>query len=196
MINDIAEDIIHNHLTDADKESIIETSTDELYLLNGYASWIRELYKLWHHKWEPDIVDGIDISPEHPDNMSYEILKRVQEKLKRPSEGFKVVGKIVRHTNGMVEFAELDQHPYIDTAISIDTVYTKSSDPRTFDDICVDHFATKMKDKLELSAKKGRGGWWTADPDVLQSQLIEHIKKGDFVDVANYCMFIDYIRNH
>lgn len=35
---------------------------------------IRNHFKMWENTWEPKIVDGIDISPEHPDNISMKLI--------------------------------------------------------------------------------------------------------------------------
>ena len=56
----------------------------------------------------------------------------------------------------------------------------------------VDAFASEMKKKLLQSLDRGKSGWddssWERK-DAL-SQLAEHIKKGDMVDVANFAAFI------
>lgn len=61
------------------------------------------------------------------------------------------------------------------------------------DDIAVDRFAELMKQKLAVSRGKGRGGW--DDPELchvsdLAQMLIEHIPKGDPVDIANFAMML------
>ncbi|WP_212285752.1 hypothetical protein [Agrobacterium tumefaciens] len=53
--------------------------------------------------------------------------------------------------------------------------------------------AAKMKNKLFLARRKGRGGW--DDPTEctnadLSRMLREHVEKGDPVDVANFCAFL------
>ena len=61
------------------------------------------------------------------------------------------------------------------------------------DDAAVDLFAAAMKAKMAASRAKGRSGWH--DPDEcpaerLNSMLVEHLAKGDPVDVANFCMML------
>lgn len=61
------------------------------------------------------------------------------------------------------------------------------------DDAAVDLFAAAMQSKMAASRAKGRSGW--NDPEDcpaerLQSMLIEHLAKGDPVDVANFCMML------
>jgi hypothetical protein len=58
------------------------------------------------------------------------------------------------------------------------------------DDKAVDSFAHVMKAKLEVSRRKGRGGWEDCDPEDLSKMLWEHMDKGDPVDVANFAMMI------
>jgi hypothetical protein len=61
------------------------------------------------------------------------------------------------------------------------------------DDLAVDRFAVMMKEKLAKARAKGRGGW--DDPgqcsiEYLSRLLVEHVAKGDPVDVANLAMMV------
>lgn len=61
------------------------------------------------------------------------------------------------------------------------------------DDLAVDRFAAAMKAKLAKKRAEGRGGW--DDPQechvvVLARMLLEHIRKGDPVDIANFAMMM------
>lgn len=61
------------------------------------------------------------------------------------------------------------------------------------DDISVDRFAEAMKAKLAEKRGEGYGGW--DDPeqchvDDLAQMLVNHIAKGDPVDIANFCMMM------
>lgn len=58
------------------------------------------------------------------------------------------------------------------------------------DNDAVANFATAMKSKMAVSRGKGRGGWLHCPVDQLQVMLTEHLKKGDPVDVANFCMML------
>ncbi len=59
------------------------------------------------------------------------------------------------------------------------------------DDEAIDHFAATMKAKMRRSReKKGRGGWQTAPSSRLTYLLLEHLEKGDPVDVANFAMML------
>ena len=58
------------------------------------------------------------------------------------------------------------------------------------DDVAVDLFTAKMKEKLKKSRAKGRSGWESCPIEHLIHGLKEHIDKGDPVDVANFAMMI------
>lgn len=58
------------------------------------------------------------------------------------------------------------------------------------DDEAIDKFAEAMKAKMRLAKSKGRGGWETCSPDKLRHEMLQHIVKGDPVDVANYAMML------
>tara|TARA_Y100001936_G_C16057677_1_gene662111 strand:+ start:1337 stop:1660 length:324 start_codon:yes stop_codon:yes gene_type:complete len=49
-----------------------------------------------------------------------------------------------------------------------------------------------MCEKLALSRKKGRGGWWQSEcsTELLKDMLKEHIEKGDMRDVLNLAAMI------
>lgn len=50
-----------------------------------------------------------------------------------------------------------------------------------------------MMDKLAKKRSQGRGGWEDAAQCTVESlcvQLVEHVKKGDPVDIAIFCMMI------
>lgn len=57
----------------------------------------------------------------------------------------------------------------------------------------VDNFAEKMKQKMQISAEKGRSGWDNPKEcsiEFLSALLVDHVFKGDPVDVANLAMMI------
>ena len=62
-----------------------------------------------------------------------------------------------------------------------------------FDNKAVDHFAKAMKRKMATSRKKGRSGWddpKKCPPERLAQMLIDHLEKGDPVDVGNFSMML------
>lgn len=61
------------------------------------------------------------------------------------------------------------------------------------DDIAVDKFAVAMKDKMAVSRTKGRGGWENPEEcgiEDLACMLVQHVEKGDPVDIGNFCMMV------
>lgn len=61
------------------------------------------------------------------------------------------------------------------------------------DQLAVRKFAAAMEAKMAVSRAKGRSGW--NDPEKcpaghLAAMLLEHLQKGDPVDVANFCMML------
>lgn len=66
-------------------------------------------------------------------------------------------------------------------------------DEKHIDDFAVDQFACFMKEKMKKSRQKGRGGWsqpLQCSGEHLAKLLIEHVKKGDLVDIANFAMML------
>ena len=39
--------------------------------------WIRNKYYLWNFHWDPEVRDGVDYSPQHPDSISRLIIEEV-----------------------------------------------------------------------------------------------------------------------
>lgn len=61
------------------------------------------------------------------------------------------------------------------------------------DDIAVDRFAVAMKEKLAKKRAEGRGGWDSHEEcsaEYLSYLLVQHIRKGDPLDVGNLAMML------
>lgn len=60
------------------------------------------------------------------------------------------------------------------------------------DALLVERAAEAMTKKLALCRSKGRGGWGgtTCRNSVLRLMLVEHVEKGDMVDVLNLAAMI------
>lgn len=57
----------------------------------------------------------------------------------------------------------------------------------------VDRFAIAMKTKLDRKRLEGRRGWndhTVCSTQDLAAMLVEHVIKGDPVDIANFCMML------
>ncbi len=73
------------------------------------------------------------------------------------------------------------------------------------DEAGVERFAQAMRVKLSKKRIEGRHGWnlthgsdgseWGCTVRDLETALQQHLKKGDVVDVANFCMMIWNRRN-
>ena len=77
------------------------------------------------------------------------------------------------------------------------TPITAISDSRKADLEGVRRFTLAMQRKLAYKRRQGRYGWnttvasgWGCSVANLQRMLLQHIKKGDPVDLANFCMMI------
>lgn len=60
------------------------------------------------------------------------------------------------------------------------------------DDDAVDAFAAAMKAKLAKKRAEGYGGWEqpSTPPERLAQLLLDHLKKGDPVDIGNFAMML------
>ena len=57
----------------------------------------------------------------------------------------------------------------------------------------IERFTIAMRDKLNRKRKAGRGGWNKPDEcsvEYLRELMLEHMSKGDPIDIANLCMMI------
>ena len=50
---------------------------DLISLHHGMGTWIRNNYNLWEIPWTPEIREGVDYSPEHPDAISQTIIEEL-----------------------------------------------------------------------------------------------------------------------
>ena len=58
------------------------------------------------------------------------------------------------------------------------------------DNEAVDKLAQAMKNKLAKKREQGYHGWETCKHGDLVQLLINHVDKGDPIDVANFCAFL------
>lgn len=47
---------------------------------------IRNGFKLWETSWKPVISNGVDVSPEHPDQISHRVVEEVWETMRQEVE--------------------------------------------------------------------------------------------------------------
>lgn len=63
------------------KQEFIESDRLTTYH-NSLGRNIRNDFKLWETDWKPMMVDGIDRSVDHPDQVSMRVIEEVQRRLK------------------------------------------------------------------------------------------------------------------
>lgn len=64
--------------TAEDQQRFINTPEENIILYhNTLGRRIRNHFDLWKYTWEPNLKNGIDFSPNHPDAISIEVIKIV-----------------------------------------------------------------------------------------------------------------------
>jgi len=61
-------------------EFLSNKKEDLIQYHSSTGRFIRNHYRLWEKKWEPEMVDGSDHSPHHPDAISMRVIESVWEK--------------------------------------------------------------------------------------------------------------------
>ena len=59
---------------------------DLIGLHHGLGTAIRNRFKLWEEPWEPEIRDGVDVSPDHPDAISQRVIVETWRQANRRRE--------------------------------------------------------------------------------------------------------------
>lgn len=66
------------------KKEFVNTPKNKLVKFHStLGRTIRNEFKLWETEWKPEIRDGVDYSPDHPDQLSMRVMEEVWEKLKK-----------------------------------------------------------------------------------------------------------------
>lgn len=71
-----------SEMSSTDKESVIDVPNRDFMSIfhDTVGMYIRNKYHLWERPhWVPEIVDGIDFSPQHPDAISGRVLELIWE---------------------------------------------------------------------------------------------------------------------
>lgn len=80
-INKIADEVI-SELLHEDIQYIKSLNKDDLYSLHHtLGQSIRNKHNFWENKWTPELINGVDHSPYHPDNISMTIIEIIYFKL-------------------------------------------------------------------------------------------------------------------
>lgn len=80
IVNDV-HSMIMKEWTEKDKKDFFLGPYKDEYDLHLYhhsvGRWIRNHYNLWSEEWVPELKDGVDYSPNHPDARSMRIITDV-----------------------------------------------------------------------------------------------------------------------
>lgn len=80
-INKIADEVI-SELLPEDIQYIKSLNKDDLYSLHHtLGQSIRNKHNFWEIEWTSELIDGVDYSPFHPDNISMTIIEIIHSKL-------------------------------------------------------------------------------------------------------------------
>lgn len=65
---------------DQEESGWLECSKEDLIQYhNTVGQNIRNEFNLWEKEWIPEIEDGVDVSPDHPDAISLRVMEEVWE---------------------------------------------------------------------------------------------------------------------
>ncbi|QGJ87215.1 hypothetical protein [Pseudomonas phage DRL-P1] len=81
----------------------------------------------------------------------------------------------------------------VDGVIMTSLDVLRKAKPEAQDEYALSMFATAIRQKLQRSRDKGRGGWIDCDEDVLINGFAEHAMKGNennLLDLATFLMFM------
>ena len=54
---------------------------------HGFGTSIRNHFRLWEYEWEKTLENGVDVSPNHPDQMSQRIIETAWDRLQNENTG-------------------------------------------------------------------------------------------------------------
>lgn len=177
-------------------------TSDELESLREEVSELRA-YKEAVEKQEPVIrISGgrvVDFNPNYVGSVSEGAFYSKPVPAEQPAvtvpDGFREIAEAVAHIGvdfGYGNFALSQEHIEKARAL-LEAAPSHSQQSVHPDDIAVDQFADVMKHKLAKARDKGRSGW--ENPSLckvsdLAAMLVDHLPKGDPVDVANFAMML------
>lgn len=64
------------------REFVACSKSDLITYHHNLGRAIRNHFKLWENPWDPQLENGIDMSPNHPDAISMRVIEAVWEKVK------------------------------------------------------------------------------------------------------------------
>jgi hypothetical protein len=84
-IKDMADEVIEwfRNSTLRQQQEFLTTDFENLVVFHhNLGEMIRNHFNLWHYEWEAKIVNGVDMSPEHPDTISMKVIEEVWRRVK------------------------------------------------------------------------------------------------------------------
>ena len=79
--NEIVDDIFEKISQQSDANELFGCKKHDLILFHdNLGRQIRNRYDLWKYEWKEEIVSGVDVSPNHPDQISQRIIEAVWKK--------------------------------------------------------------------------------------------------------------------
>ena len=82
----IADSVLRT-MSEETKAEIGAMEEEHLWMLHHtLGRWIRNTHSLWEDPHEPEIVCGVDTSPNHPDAISMDIIRIIHQKVKTCTE--------------------------------------------------------------------------------------------------------------
>ena len=75
--------MLYCHTPKEDLEEFYNAPKDKLTEMyhRTVGVWVRDTFNLWQFPWAPELVNGVDESPEHPDAVSMNVVVRAWEQL-------------------------------------------------------------------------------------------------------------------
>lgn len=65
-------------------DAFVDTKKDELFKYHHtLGRSIRNTFELWSVEWVPELKDGVDCSPFHPDQISMRVIEEVWERARK-----------------------------------------------------------------------------------------------------------------
>lgn len=88
-VDEIVEDILLYNLDEKAKHEFRTLAEEDLiYLHSGFGREVRNQYQLWEPSnpltmlnYTPQIEDGVDVNPKHPDAVSFDVIKEIWRRL-------------------------------------------------------------------------------------------------------------------
>lgn len=75
IVTDIVDTVLNAHRFEDKLAFILSSEADLIKYHHTIGEYVRNRWHLWSYKWTPELVDGCDMSPHHPDAVSMNLIK-------------------------------------------------------------------------------------------------------------------------